>query len=58
MVVYTSVPILNELVKSVELDPTDKIAVKALSSGLLNYYFPPANGYLVARLDTPNLATL
>ncbi|KAI9036250.1 uncharacterized protein KD926_002159 [Aspergillus affinis] len=48
MALYLSVPILDAMIKSVELEPIDSSAVKALSFGLLIYYFRPANGYLVA----------
>ncbi|KFZ10282.1 hypothetical protein V502_08222 [Pseudogymnoascus sp. VKM F-4520 (FW-2644)] len=47
MSVYLSVPILDEVVRSVEDDPTSE-AVKAMASGILSYYFPPVNGYVVA----------
>ncbi|OBT73269.1 hypothetical protein VF21_08429 [Pseudogymnoascus sp. 05NY08] len=47
MAVYLSVPILDELVQSVEDDPTYE-AVNALACGILSYYFAPANGYVVA----------
>lgn len=47
MAVYLSVPILDEVVRSVEDDSTYE-AVKAMASGILSYYFPPVNGYVVA----------
>lgn len=46
MAVYLTIPILDELVRVVEDNPTNE-AVKAMASGILSYYFPPANGYLV-----------
>ncbi|KFY05061.1 hypothetical protein O988_00292 [Pseudogymnoascus sp. VKM F-3808] len=46
MAAYLTIPILEELVRVAEDDPTDE-AVKAMASGILSYYFPPANGYLV-----------
>ncbi|KFZ11446.1 hypothetical protein V501_04776 [Pseudogymnoascus sp. VKM F-4519 (FW-2642)] len=47
MAVYLSVPILEELVQSVEDSPTYE-AVNAMASGILSYYFTPVNGYVVA----------
>lgn len=47
MAVYTSVPILDELVQSVEDSPTYE-AVNAMACGILSYYFAPVNGYVVA----------
>lgn len=46
MSVYLSVPILAEVVRSVEDESTYE-AVKAMASGILSYYFPPVNGYTV-----------
>lgn len=48
MAVYLSLPILDELVRFVEDDSTYEDSVKAMASGILNYYFPAANGYTVA----------
>ncbi|KAL2007407.1 hypothetical protein VTN00DRAFT_8845 [Thermoascus crustaceus] len=49
MATYISLPILDGLVRFAEND--DSIhgdAVKAMASGILNYYFPPDNGFIVA----------
>ncbi|KFY82123.1 hypothetical protein V500_10806 [Pseudogymnoascus sp. VKM F-4518 (FW-2643)] len=53
MAVYISVPILDEVVRSVEDDPTSE-AVKAMASGILSYYFPLVNGYVAALEHNQN----
>lgn len=47
MAVYISVPILDELVQSVEDNPTYE-AVNAMACGILSYYFAPSNGYVIS----------
>ncbi|RAK98532.1 uncharacterized protein BO80DRAFT_427340, partial [Aspergillus ibericus CBS 121593] len=47
MAVYLSLPILDELVRFVEEDSKYEDSVKAMASGILNYYFPASNGYAV-----------
>lgn len=54
MAVYLSLPILDELIRSVETDPTYEDSVKAMASGILNYDFPAANGYTVAPEQNRN----
>ncbi|KAE8307812.1 hypothetical protein BDV41DRAFT_31770 [Aspergillus transmontanensis] len=46
MAVYLSVPIINELVRLVDIS-TSEDSVHAMGSAILNYYFPVANGYAV-----------
>lgn len=48
MAIYLSLPILDELVRLVENNSTYERRVKAMASGILNYYFPAANGWTVA----------
>lgn len=48
MAVYLSLFILDELVRFAEKDPTNEDFVKAMASGILNYYFAAVNGYIVA----------
>lgn len=48
MASYLSIPILDELVRAVEHDLINWNFVKVFTSGILNYYFPTANGYTVA----------
>jgi len=45
---YISIPILDELVKFAENDSVYEDAVKAMGSGILNYYFQAINGFSVA----------
>ncbi|PLB34911.1 uncharacterized protein BDW47DRAFT_128598 [Aspergillus candidus] len=47
MTVYLAIPILDELVRIVEDHPDHEDTVKAMASGILNYHFPPTNGYTV-----------
>lgn len=54
MAVYLSLPILNELVRFVENDSTYEDSMKAMASGILNYYFPAANSYTVAPEQNRN----
>ncbi|KAI1945806.1 hypothetical protein LOZ12_002698 [Ophidiomyces ophidiicola] len=51
---YLSLPILDELVKSVETKPADENAVKLMASGILNHYFSVANGYIATPERTPD----
>ncbi|KAK6819047.1 hypothetical protein RU639_008150 [Aspergillus parasiticus] len=44
MAVYLSVPIINELVRLVDIS-TSEDSVQAMGSAILNYYFPVTNGY-------------
>ncbi|KGO77092.1 hypothetical protein PITC_024480 [Penicillium italicum] len=46
--------ILSELVQFVENDSTREDSVKAMASGILNNYFPVANGYTVASKQNRN----
>ncbi|PIG80342.1 hypothetical protein AARAC_004771 [Aspergillus arachidicola] len=46
MAVYLSIPIINELVRLVDIS-TDEDSVQVLGSAILNYYFPVTNGYAV-----------
>jgi hypothetical protein len=54
MAVYLPVPILDELVRFVENDSTNENSVKAMTSGILNYYLPAANSYTVAPGQSRN----
>ncbi|OAX79336.1 hypothetical protein ACJ72_06343 [Emergomyces africanus] len=44
---YLSLPILDELVRFVEEDALHEDSIKAMVSGILNYYFPAINGFTV-----------
>lgn len=44
---YLFYPIMDELVQAVEDNPHDKNTVQAMVSGILNLYFPPANGFIL-----------
>ncbi|EEH11157.1 predicted protein [Histoplasma capsulatum G186AR] len=45
---YLSLPILHELVQFAEEDALYEDSIKAMASGILNYYFPATNGFTVA----------
>ncbi|OKL56176.1 hypothetical protein UA08_08564 [Talaromyces atroroseus] len=44
MATYITLPILNESIRLVEDDPASGNSVKAMASGILNYYFPTTDG--------------
>ncbi|PWY96677.1 hypothetical protein BO94DRAFT_17329 [Aspergillus sclerotioniger CBS 115572] len=48
MAAYLSLPAFEVLIDSVENDPTCTNAIKALTNGILNYYFPITDGWIVA----------
>ncbi|GLA30358.1 hypothetical protein M752DRAFT_279533 [Aspergillus phoenicis ATCC 13157] len=47
MAIYLSQPIIDEVVRFVEEDSRYEDSVKAMAAGILTYYFPIANGFLV-----------
>lgn len=47
MAVYLSLPILDAIVQFAENDSNNDASVKAMAFGILNYYFPVANGHAV-----------
>lgn len=49
---YLTIPILNELIQRVEEDPSNADAVKAMTSGILSYYFSIDKGFIVAPKST------
>ncbi|GKZ23246.1 hypothetical protein AbraIFM66951_001251 [Aspergillus brasiliensis] len=54
---YLTVPILEELIRRVEEDPRTNDAVKAMTSGILTYYFTIDNGFIVSPKSTESLST-
>ncbi|PYH38906.1 uncharacterized protein BO87DRAFT_412677 [Aspergillus neoniger CBS 115656] len=52
MAEYLTMPILNELIRRVEEDPRNEDAVKAMTPGVLSYYFPINEGFIVAPIST------
>lgn len=48
MAVYLSFPVVDQLLWFVENDSMYEDAVKAMVSGILNYYFPITSGHIVA----------
>ncbi|GLA66565.1 hypothetical protein AtubIFM54640_009144 [Aspergillus tubingensis] len=54
MAEYLTMPILNELIRRVEEDPSNADAVKAMTSGILSYYFLINEGFIVAPKSTSN----
>lgn len=51
---YISILILDELVHFAEQDSKYEDAVKAMSSSILNHYFPPLNGFSVVSEQNRN----
>ncbi|PYI04675.1 hypothetical protein BO78DRAFT_167373 [Aspergillus sclerotiicarbonarius CBS 121057] len=54
MALYLSFPVLDELVRFVEEDSRYEDSVKAMTSGIPNYYFPVANGFAVVPEQNRN----
>ncbi|KAJ5146497.1 uncharacterized protein N7515_001061 [Penicillium bovifimosum] len=54
MEVYHSQPIVDAVIRFVENDPTSENTVKAMASGILNYSFLPADGYVVTSANRNN----
>ena len=52
MAEYLTMPILNELIRRVEEDPENEDAVKAMTSGILSFYFSIDEGFIVAPIST------
>ncbi|RAK89680.1 hypothetical protein BO79DRAFT_254431 [Aspergillus costaricaensis CBS 115574] len=52
MAEYLTMPILNELIRRVEEDPGNEDAVKAMTSGILSFYFSIDEGFIVAPIST------
>ncbi|RAH52002.1 hypothetical protein BO85DRAFT_211192 [Aspergillus piperis CBS 112811] len=52
MAEYLTMPILNELIRRVEEDPRNEDVEKAMTSGILSYYFPIDQGFIVAPTST------
>lgn len=51
---YISIPILAEFVRFAEQDSKYEDAIKAMSSSILNHYFPPSTGYSVVSEQNRN----
>ncbi|OJJ67558.1 hypothetical protein ASPBRDRAFT_47614 [Aspergillus brasiliensis CBS 101740] len=57
MAAYLTIPILEEFIRRVEEDPRNESAVKAMTSGILTYYFTIENGFIVSPKSTGSLST-
>lgn len=53
MATYIPLPILDESVHFTESNSVYEDAVKAMASGILNYYFPPASGFKTEMTNSP-----
>lgn len=54
MATYLSLPAFQELIEFVENDSVYEDSVKALANSMLTYYFPIANGWIVAPEQNRN----
>ncbi|PKY03714.1 hypothetical protein P168DRAFT_167841 [Aspergillus campestris IBT 28561] len=54
MAAYLSLPAFQELIEFVGSDSAYENSVKALASSMLSYYFPIANGWIIAPKQNRN----